>query len=102
MQQISVAFDRNVAASSGGAVKVMVYDPTNINFADCSFSENTAVIGGAMELASNTTTAMVPTMRLREVEIHHADLDAGYTRSDWSTAFSAASASATSWICFRS
>ena len=26
---------------------------------------------------------LVPTMRLREVEIHHADLDAGYTRTDW-------------------
>lgn len=33
--------------------------------------------------------AMVPTMRLREVEIHHADLDAGYTRADWSPEFSA-------------
>ncbi|WP_243057769.1 maleylpyruvate isomerase family mycothiol-dependent enzyme [Nocardioides sp. SR21] len=32
--------------------------------------------------------AMVPTMRLREVEIHHADLDAGYTRADWSPEFS--------------
>ena len=28
-------------------------------------------------------------MRLREVEIHHADLDAGYTHRDWPTAFSA-------------
>ena len=26
-------------------------------------------------------------MRLREVEIHHADLDAGYGRSDWPDAF---------------
>lgn len=33
--------------------------------------------------------AMVPTMRLREVEIHHADLDAGYTHADWSADFSA-------------
>jgi len=32
-------------------------------------------------------TALVPTMRLREVEIHHADLDAGYTRADWDAAF---------------
>ena len=29
----------------------------------------------------------VPGMRLREVEIHHADLDAGYTRADWSPEF---------------
>ena len=28
-------------------------------------------------------------MRLREVEIHHADLDAGYSHRDWPTAFSA-------------
>ena len=28
-----------------------------------------------------------PGMRLREVEIHHADLGAGYSRSDWSPAF---------------
>ncbi|WP_193611519.1 maleylpyruvate isomerase family mycothiol-dependent enzyme [Nocardioides lijunqiniae] len=30
----------------------------------------------------------VPGMRLREVEIHHADLAAGYTRADWPTSFS--------------
>ncbi len=29
----------------------------------------------------------VPGMRLREVEIHHVDLAAGYTRSDWSLPF---------------
>src|SRR3954447_24677861 len=29
----------------------------------------------------------LPGMRLRELEIHHADLDAGYSRSDWSQAF---------------
>ncbi len=27
--------------------------------------------------------AVVPTLRLREVEIHHADLDAGYGHADW-------------------
>lgn len=32
-------------------------------------------------------TGLVPAMRLREVEIHHADLDAGYTRADWDPAF---------------
>jgi maleylpyruvate isomerase len=32
-------------------------------------------------------TTSIPGMRLREVEIHHVDLDAGYTRSDWSHAF---------------
>jgi maleylpyruvate isomerase len=31
--------------------------------------------------------AAVPGMRLREVEIHHADLDAGYDRSGWPPAF---------------
>ena len=31
----------------------------------------------------------VVSMRLREVEIHHADLDAGYGRHDWPPAFSA-------------
>jgi maleylpyruvate isomerase len=31
--------------------------------------------------------AGVPTTRRREVEIHHADLDAGYGRSDWPTDF---------------
>lgn len=29
----------------------------------------------------------VPGMRLREVEIHHCDLDVGYTRDSWPTAF---------------
>ena len=31
--------------------------------------------------------ASVPLMRLREVEIHHADLDAGYGAADWPEAF---------------
>ena len=31
--------------------------------------------------------AKVPLMRLREVEIHHADLDAGYTAADWGEDF---------------
>ena len=30
----------------------------------------------------------VPGMRLREVEIHHVDLDAGYSRESWPLAFS--------------
>jgi maleylpyruvate isomerase len=29
----------------------------------------------------------VPGMRLRELEIHHVDLDAGYTRADWTPDF---------------
>jgi maleylpyruvate isomerase len=32
-------------------------------------------------------TASLPGMRLRELEIHHVDLDAGYTTDDWSTDF---------------
>jgi maleylpyruvate isomerase len=32
-------------------------------------------------------TTSIPGMRLREVEIHHVDLDKGYLRSDWSLAF---------------
>jgi maleylpyruvate isomerase len=32
-------------------------------------------------------TATLPGMRLREVEIHHVDLDAGYSRSEWSPDF---------------
>jgi maleylpyruvate isomerase len=31
--------------------------------------------------------AAFPGMRWRELEIHHADLDAGYTRRDWTLAF---------------
>lgn len=31
--------------------------------------------------------AAVPAMRWREVEIHHADLDAGYSHRDWDAAF---------------
>jgi hypothetical protein len=31
--------------------------------------------------------AMLPWARLREVEVHHVDLDAGYTPEDWSDAF---------------
>lgn len=35
------------------------------------------------------TVGDVPSMRLREVEIHHADLAAGYDRSSWSPEFAA-------------
>jgi maleylpyruvate isomerase len=31
--------------------------------------------------------ASFPGMRWRELEIHHVDLDAGYTRADWSLGF---------------
>jgi maleylpyruvate isomerase len=31
----------------------------------------------------------VPGMRLREVEIHHVDLDAGFTPTGWSDSFAA-------------
>ena len=34
-------------------------------------------------------TSSVPDMRMREIEIHHADLDAGYTRADWAPEFAA-------------
>lgn len=30
----------------------------------------------------------LPGMRIRELEVHHVDLDAGYTTADWSEAFS--------------
>ena len=33
--------------------------------------------------------AAVPGMRLREVEIHHVDLDAGFTPTGWSDSFAA-------------
>lgn len=36
---------------------------------------------------STFSAAATPGMRLREVEIHHADLDAGYDRSGWPVAF---------------
>lgn len=36
---------------------------------------------------SDIALRSLPLMRLREVEIHHADLDAGYTAEDWPTAF---------------
>lgn len=35
------------------------------------------------------TAGDVPSMRLREVEIHHADLDAGYDRTAWPVEFAA-------------
>ncbi len=35
------------------------------------------------------TAGRVSEMRLREVEIHHADLGLGYTRADWPVSFSA-------------
>jgi maleylpyruvate isomerase len=43
------------------------------------------VAGGDRTFAA----AAVPGMRLREVEIHHADLDAGYSQADWAPDFAA-------------
>jgi maleylpyruvate isomerase len=39
------------------------------------------------DAGSGIRLASVPLMRLREVEIHHADLDAGYTAEDWPAGF---------------
>lgn len=54
----------------------------------------TAMPGDAWEARVERTpggrtmrVASVPGMRLRELEIHHVDLDAGYTTSDWTPAF---------------
>jgi maleylpyruvate isomerase len=33
------------------------------------------------------TAAVIPALRLRELEIHHVDLGAGYTVDDWSATF---------------
>jgi maleylpyruvate isomerase len=35
----------------------------------------------------NQSAAMLPWVRLREIEVHHVDLDAGYTPESWSDAF---------------
>jgi maleylpyruvate isomerase len=37
--------------------------------------------------ATGQSAAAVPWGRLREVEVHHVDLGAGYTPADWSEAF---------------
>jgi maleylpyruvate isomerase len=37
--------------------------------------------------STGSPAAMVPWARLREVEVHHVDLAAGYTTDDWSEAF---------------
>ena len=37
--------------------------------------------------STGQSAAAVPWARLREVEVHHVDLDAGYTPADWSDAF---------------
>lgn len=39
------------------------------------------------DAGSDIALASVPLMRLREVQIHHADLDAGYTADDWPAGF---------------
>ncbi|WP_183098154.1 maleylpyruvate isomerase family mycothiol-dependent enzyme [Nocardioides pelophilus] len=59
------------------------------------------VVGGVPDLPPDATfdrtpggivmpAALVPTLRLREVEIHHADLDAGYGYASWPTETAAA------------
>ncbi len=44
---------------------------------------------GAVRTSSGNMApaATVPWFRLREVEVHHVDLDAGYTTADWPDAF---------------
>src|SRR5688572_18903427 len=57
--------------------------------------ERFADAGAAMPAAAWTfhldflgqSAAAVPWARLREVEVHHVDLGAGYTHGDWSDAF---------------
>ncbi|HWJ10084.1 MAG TPA: hypothetical protein VNS46_11945, partial [Nocardioides sp.] len=62
--------------------------------AAASFAEVAAVADGLPEGTTFERTPggrvvparAVPFLRLREVEIHHADLGAGYTAADWPTA----------------
>ncbi len=55
------------------------------------FAEQAAAVPAAswsMVLsATGGPAALVPWARLREVEVHHVDLAAGYTAGDWSEAF---------------
>ncbi len=48
-------------------------------------------LGRQVTLASGATApaSMVPVLRVREVEIHHVDLDTGYTPEDWTPEFAA-------------
>jgi maleylpyruvate isomerase len=59
-------------------------------FNDAALATPEAAWGGRVERTPggrSMATTSIPGMRLREVEIHHVDLDTGYTRSDWSLAF---------------
>jgi maleylpyruvate isomerase len=59
-------------------------------FNDAAVAMSETAWGGRVERTPggrSMATTSIPGMRLREVEIHHVDLDQGYTRSDWSLAF---------------
>lgn len=59
-------------------------------FADAMEAMHDADWAGTFERtpgAAGIRLASVPLMRLREVEIHHADLGAGYGAADWSAEF---------------
>lgn len=59
-------------------------------FADAMAAMDDAAWAGSIERVPGGDTfpaVAVPAMRWREVEIHHADLDAGYGPADWAPVF---------------
>jgi maleylpyruvate isomerase len=79
----------DLAAAGPGEIRERLLAATTV-FADAV----TAMPADAWETRVERTpggrtmrTSSVPGMRLRELEIHHVDLDAGYATSDWTPAF---------------
>jgi maleylpyruvate isomerase len=86
------ARDADIAELSGaepGALRSRLLGATT-DFADAVAAVPEDAWGTPIERVPGGRTfkaGAVPGMRLREVEIHHADLDAGYGRSDWPLPF---------------
>ena len=82
--------EADIAAGAGRPWSVLLADVRESaeRFAKAAEALSAEQWGGHLELPRGPqAVARVPWRRLREVEVHHVDLAAGYTAADWPEAF---------------
>jgi maleylpyruvate isomerase len=82
--------DADIEAGAGRPWEVLVADirDSAARFADAAAMLDVHAWARLLDLPHGPSpVALVPWRRLREVEVHHVDLDAGYTPADWPESF---------------
>lgn len=79
--------DADIRAASGGTpaelVAALVSGAERFDAAVAQMPPEAWAVGVTMRRGFTAPAAYVPWARMRELEVHHADLDAGYDSADW-------------------